>query len=164
MKRRLVLARALLNRPRLLILDEPTTGLDPQARQLIWQRVRRLREEGVTILLTTHYMEEASQLCDRVILMDEGRVLLEGTPASLIAREAGSSVVEIWNVDPRVRALVEGRKWRVQEEEGRLYLYERDGEEIARAIVEIAPEQERLIRQATLEDVFLLRAGRTLRE
>lgn len=164
MKRRLVLARALLNRPRLLILDEPTTGLDPQARQLIWQRVRRLREEGVTILVTTHYMEEASQLCDRVILMDEGRVLLEGTPPSLIAREAGSSVVEIWNVDPRVRALVEGRKWRVQEEEGRLYLYEREGEEIARAIVEIAPEQERLIRQATLEDVFLLRAGRTLRE
>jgi lipooligosaccharide transport system ATP-binding protein len=164
MKRRLVLARALLNRPRLLILDEPTTGLDPQARQLIWQRVRRLREEGVTILLTTHYMEEASQLCDRVILMDEGRVLLEGTPASLIAQEAGSSVVEIWNVDPRVRDLVEERKWIAQEEDGRLYLYERDGEEIARSIVEIAPDQERLIRQATLEDVFLLRAGRSLRE
>jgi lipooligosaccharide transport system ATP-binding protein len=164
MKRRLVLARALLNRPRLLILDEPTTGLDPQARQLIWQRVRRLREEGVTILLTTHYMEEAAQLCDRVILMDEGRILLEGTPRTLIAQEAGSSVVELWNVDPRIRSLIDARGWMVQEEEGRLYLYERDWEEIARAIVAAAPEQERLIRQATLEDVFLLRAGRTLRE
>lgn len=81
MKRRLVLARALLNRPRLLVLDEPTTGLDPQARQVIWHRVRRLREEGVTVLLTTHYMEEASQLCDRVVLMDQGCILLEGPPS-----------------------------------------------------------------------------------
>jgi lipooligosaccharide transport system ATP-binding protein len=164
MKRRLVLARSLINEPRLLLLDEPTTGLDPQARQLIWQRVRHLLAEGVTVLLTTHYMEEASQLCHRVILMDEGKILLEGRPEELIRREVGREVVELWQVDPEVRQLIEQAAWKIEEGESRIYLYDRDGGEIAARIAERFPRQERLIRPATLEDVFLLRTGRSLRD
>ncbi len=165
MKRRLMLARALLNRPRLLVLDEPTTGLDPQARHLIWQRVRHLRaQEGVTVLLTTHYMEEATQLCDRVILMDEGRILLEGRPDDLVKSEIGREVVEIWQAGPEMREFLSGRPWRFEESEDRLYVYDPEGGAAAAAIQERFPEQERLIRRATLEDVFLHRAGRTLKE
>lgn len=165
MKRRLMLARALLNRPRLLVLDEPTTGLDPQARHLIWQRVRQLREsEGVTVLLTTHYMEEAARLCDRVILMDGGKILLEGTPAGLVAEEVGREVVELTSPEPALRELVAARGWMAEEVEERLLLYDRDGGAIATVIQESFPHSERLIRAATLEDVFLHRAGRTLRE
>jgi lipooligosaccharide transport system ATP-binding protein len=164
MKRRLVLARALLNSPRLLLLDEPTTGLDPQARHLIWQRVRTLKAEGVTVLLTTHYMEEAQQLCDRVVLMDEGRILLDGEPAELIAREVGREVVELWNASSEVREFARATDWTVEEVEDRLYVYDEDGGSAAAEIGTRFPEQERLIRHATLEDVFLRRAGRSLRE
>ncbi len=96
MKRRLMLARALLNEPRLLVLDEPTTGLDPQARRLVWERIRTLKRQGTTILLTTHYMEEAAQLCDRTIIMDHGRIVAEGTPAELVAAHVGADVVEVY--------------------------------------------------------------------
>jgi lipooligosaccharide transport system ATP-binding protein len=164
MKRRLILARALMNHPRLLILDEPTTGLDPQARHLIWQRVRQLKSEGVTALLTTHYMEEASQLCDRVILMDNGRILLQGTPGELVAREAGREVVELWELTDEVRSFVRAAGWPAEEAEERLFLYDRGGDGIAAAIGDRFPHQPRLIRHATLEDVFLLRAGRALKE
>src|SRR6185503_2189713 len=102
MKRRLVLARALLNEPRVLMLDEPTTGLDPQARHAIWTRIRGLRSHGTTVLLTTHYMEEASQLCDRVVVMDGGRILLEGAPSTLVDREVGHTVVEAWNYEEQL--------------------------------------------------------------
>ncbi|HET9952768.1 MAG TPA: ABC transporter ATP-binding protein, partial [Candidatus Eisenbacteria bacterium] len=102
LKRRLVLARALMNQPRVLVLDEPTTGLDPQARHAIWTRIRALKATGVTVLLTTHYMEEASQLCDRVILVDNGKILLDGSPAEVIAREVGQTVIEAWNHTPEV--------------------------------------------------------------
>src|SRR4029453_6194642 len=95
MKRRLILARALVNRPALLVLDEPTTGLDPQARHLVWERLRELKRNGVAMLLTTHYMEEAAQLCDRLVVMDHGRIIAEGTPAELIARHVGHDVIEI---------------------------------------------------------------------
>ncbi len=122
MKRRLSLARALLNRPRLLLLDEPTTGLDPQARHLVWQRVRQLKSEGVTILLTTHSMEEAHQLCDRVTLMDSARILLEGRPDELVAREVGREVVEIWSPHEDVRAFVRASGWRSDEIEDRLFV------------------------------------------
>ncbi len=94
-KRRLIIARALLNQPQLLILDEPTTGLDPQGRHLVWQKLRALKSEGVTLILTTHYMEEAAQLCDRLIIMHEGLVLTEGTPAELVCAHVLSHVVEI---------------------------------------------------------------------
>jgi lipooligosaccharide transport system ATP-binding protein len=164
MKRRLMLARALINNPRLLILDEPTTGLDPQARHLIWERVRQLQSEGVTTLLTTHYMEEAAQLCDRVILMDKGKILLEGAPAELVEREAGREVVELWELAADVRAFVRAAGWAAEETEARLYLYDRGGDGIADAIGTRFPHQPRLIRHATLEDVFLLRAGRALQE
>ena len=164
MKRRLMLARALLNEPWLLVLDEPTTGLDPQARQLIWQRVRRLREAGVTVLLTTHYMDEASQLADRVVVMNEGKILLEGTPKSLVADEVGREVVELWNVDEPVRVFLGEHEWPVEEVDGRLYIYDREGGEAAHAIESRFPSQDRQVRHATLEDVFLLRTGRALKD
>lgn len=164
MKRRLTLARALINEPSLLVLDEPTTGLDPQARQLIWQRIRQLRAEGVTVLLTTHYMEEASQLCDRVILMDEGRILLEGRPGDLVASEVGHQVVELWNMTDELRDFVHGLGEVVEETEDRLYIYERNGQDLGEVIGRRFPHQERLIRPASLEDVFLHRAGRALKE
>lgn len=164
MKRRLVLARSLLNRPRLLLLDEPTTGLDPQARHLIWSRVRQLKSQGVTVILTTHYMDEAQALCDRVILMDEGRILLDGKPAEVVAREVGAEVLEIWNAPEEVRAFVRAGGWRVEETEDRMYLYERDGGAAREEIERRYPDQERLLRHATLEDVFLVRTGRMLRD
>jgi lipooligosaccharide transport system ATP-binding protein len=164
MKRRLILARALLNEPRLLILDEPTTGLDPQARHLIWQRVRTLKSEGTTILLTTHYMEEASQLCDRVILMDAGKILLEGTPADLVASEVGREVVEIWNYPPEVMAFIEERAWKYEVVDERVHIYLPMDVDGGRIIDERFPHQEHLLRHATLEDVFLRRAGRALRD
>ena len=164
MKRRLMLARALLNEPQLLVLDEPTTGLDPQARQLIWQRVRHMREAGITVLLTTHYMEEASQLADRVIVMNEGKILLEGEPAVLVQNEVGQEVVELWNVTDAAREFIEQQDWPMESVEGRLYICDRVGGEVAHAIESRFPEQDRQIRHATLEDVFLRRTGRALKD
>jgi len=164
MKRRLVLARALLNEPRVLILDEPTTGLDPQARHAIWARVRSLRARGTTVLLTTHYMEEASQLCDRVVIMDGGRILIEGTPQSLVDREVGRTVVEAWNHGEEFAGFLRGLPGRLEEVGDRLYFYPTEGDHIERLLEERFPQQERLIRRATLEDVFLKLTGRALRE
>ncbi|MCC7144525.1 MAG: ATP-binding cassette domain-containing protein [Candidatus Eisenbacteria bacterium] len=164
MKRRLVLARALINEPKVLVLDEPTTGLDPQARHLIWQRVRQLQQRGVTVLLTTHYMEEATQLCNRVILMHGGKILLEGAPASLIESEVGREVVELWNCSEAVRSFVAASGFRHEVVEERIYLYDRESGTIRSEIERRFPDQERLIRHATLEDVFLHRAGRSLSE
>jgi lipooligosaccharide transport system ATP-binding protein len=164
MKRRLILARALMNRPRLLILDEPTTGLDPQARHMIWQRVRALKAEGTTILLTTHYMEEASQLCDRVILMDLGKILLEGSPAQVIRDSVGDEVLEIWNFSPEVSAYIAERDWPSEVVEDRIFVYLPAGSEGAREFGDRFPHQERSLRRATLEDVFLRKAGRALRD
>lgn len=163
MKRRLVLARALVNEPRVLILDEPTTGLDPQARHSIWTRIRALRATGVTVLLTTHYMEEATQLCDRVILVDHGRVLLDGAPKDLIAREIGHTVIEAWNHGAEFAAAARALPGRVEEIGDRLFVYPEDGEGAERYFDERFPDQERQIRRATLEDVFLKRTGRALR-
>jgi len=165
MKRRLVLARSLMNRPRLLLLDEPTTGLDPQARHLIWSRVRSLQSQGVTCILTTHYMDEAQALCDRVVLMDHGKILLEGKPSDLVAREVGAEVLELRNVPADVRAFVREAGWPVEETEDRIYVYDRGSGTSARAEIERRfPDQERLVRHATLEDVFLVRTGRMLRD
>ncbi len=164
MKRRLVLARALLNEPRVLILDEPTTGLDPQARHAIWTRLRGLRATGVTVLLTTHYMEEAAQLCDRVIVVDHGRVLMDGSPASLVEREVGHTVVEAWNYEPTFAAFLGSLPGRLEEVGDRLYFYPAAGDHVERLLDERFPGQERLIRRATLEDVFLKLTGRALRD
>jgi lipooligosaccharide transport system ATP-binding protein len=163
MKRRLVLARALLNEPRVLILDEPTTGLDPQARHAIWDRIRSLRANGTTVLLTTHYMEEASQLCDRVIVMDGGSILLEGSPQDLVEREVGPTVVEAWNYGEDFLRFLHGLSGRVEEVGSRLYYYPQE-DHVERLFEQRFPHQERLIRRATLEDVFLKLTGRALRD
>ncbi len=164
MKRRLILARALVNEPRVLVLDEPTTGLDPQARHAIWTRVRALRATGVTVLLTTHYMEEAAQLCDRVIVIDNGQVLLEGTPEELVRREVGRGVIEVWNYGADLAAALRELAGRLEEVGDRLYFYPEDEDAVERLLESRFPHQERLHRRATLEDVFLKRTGRALRD
>jgi lipooligosaccharide transport system ATP-binding protein len=166
MRRRLMLARALLNDPELLVLDEPTTGLDPQARRLVWERIRTLQRHGTTILLTTHYMEEAAQLCDRLIIMDGGRIVDEGRAEELVASRVGSEVVEIHlpegaDAEDVVARLGRG-PWRSERAGGMLYLYLRDGhgDELLRQLGGLDVAR----RRATLEDVFLTITGHTLRE
>jgi len=168
MKRRLMLARALLNDPALLVLDEPTTGLDPQARRLVWERIRSLKDRGTTTLLTTHYMEEAARLCDRLIIMDGGRIVAAGTTEELIERWVGEEVVEIRLGDENGdRAAVVGRlavgPWRLEEAEHMVYLHLRGpagDETLLRALTGC----EFTRRRATLEDVFLTLTGHSLRD
>ena len=164
MKRRLLIARSLINRPRLLLLDEPTTGLDPQARHLIWQRIHALKKAGTTILLTTHYMEEASQLCDRVIFMDHGRVLLEGSPEALIREKVSKDVVEISGASADLIALLKREGGSVESVGDRIYVYTDRGDEIHRLVKESHSVEQCLLRRGTLEDVFLKATGRELRE
>jgi lipooligosaccharide transport system ATP-binding protein len=165
MKRRLTIARSLVNDPELLLLDEPTTGLDPQARHLLWERLYRLKREGVTQIITTHYMDEAEQLCDRLVIMDGGVVVGEGSPAELIERWSTREVLEL-RFEPEVRpdaAVLEPVAERVEELPDRLLLYTADGEhaqgEVHRAGLRPLSS---LVRRSTLEDVFLRLTGRTL--
>ena len=165
MKRRLIIARALLNTPKLLVLDEPTTGLDPQARHLIWQKVRTLKSLGVTVLLSTHYMEEAAQLCDRLSILHEGKILTEGTPAQLIQDVVGSQVLEVgmYGDNPsRVTGWLDGNARFVQEVGDRLFVF---GSELEPFKQKVLDERLSLTqRPATLEDVFLRLTGAGLRE
>jgi lipooligosaccharide transport system ATP-binding protein len=171
MKRRLTVARALMSQPELLVLDEPTTGLDPQARQLFWQKLRQLKREGMTMLLTTHYMEEAAQLCDRVIIMDASRIIARGTPRELIERIIGREVIEVHFEDGgRERALAAvhavANGFEVEETPDVAFIYERDGmraSELDLRAIE-ALEGEVVLRKASLEDVFLRLTGRELIE
>ena len=166
MKRRLMLARALLNDPELLVLDEPTTGLDPQARRLVWERVRVRKRQGTTILLTTHYMEEAAQLCDRLIIMDGGRIVAEGAPAALIATHVGAEVVEVALPaadGDGVAARLAAGPWRTERVGDRLYLYLREGQANEAMFAALAG-QDFAHRRATLEDVFLTLTGHALRD
>jgi lipooligosaccharide transport system ATP-binding protein len=164
MMRRLVLARALLNEPELIILDEPTTGLDPQSRHQVWDRLVHLKQDGVSILLTTHYMEEASRLCDRVIFIDHGRILVEGSPRDLINRYVGSQVIEINQVSDDLRAFVKARG-PAQEDLGyRLIVSGGEDGGLYREIVERFHPADCTLRVGTLEDVFLKLTGRELRE
>ena len=165
MKRRLTIARSLVNDPELMLLDEPTTGLDPQARHAVWDRLFRLKRQGVTLVLTTHYMDEAEQLCDRLVIMDHGRIAEEGSPLELIERLSTREVVELRFPDdvPQIDAGVfNGRVARTEALPDRLLLYTDDGD----ALVPIAHERLRpqsvLVRRSTLEDVFLRLTGRTL--
>jgi lipooligosaccharide transport system ATP-binding protein len=167
MKRRLTIARSLVNDPELLLLDEPTTGLDPQARHLLWERLYRLKREGVTQIVTTHYMDEAEQLCDRLVVMDGGVIVAEGSPAELIAQYSTREVLEL-RFPPDVAAPVDvaGRlAERVEVLPDRVLLYTADGEhlqgELARAGIR---PQSGLVRRSSLEDVFLRLTGRTLVE
>lgn len=170
MKRRLVIARALINDPRLLILDEPTTGLDPQARHLVWRKLRLLRERGVTILLTTHYMDEAEILCDRLIIIDGGKSIAEGAPRELIKRYIGRSVLETHPTpDEREAVMAElersiGETGRIEAVEDVIYAYG-VGEDHQQRIEEIIGDPYRVhFRRANLEDVFLSLTGRGLAE
>ena len=166
MKRRLLIARALLNQPELLILDEPTTGLDPQARHLVWQRLRSLKAQGITQILTTHYMEEAAQLCDRVVLMHAGRILRQGRPMDLVRAEIGEEVIEVRGdaaMHRVVLAAVDGKAFRWEQAGDTLYLYCADGRTLLPTLSALRPPH-LLHRPATLEDLFLKVAGRSLQE
>ncbi|MBX5474027.1 MAG: ABC transporter ATP-binding protein [Thermoleophilia bacterium] len=165
MKRRLTIARALVNDPELLLLDEPTTGLDPQARHALWDRLFRLKQQGVTLVLTTHYMDEAEQLCDRLVIMDRGRIAEEGSPAELIRRLSTREVVELRFAGPSPRvdlALFDGRVARVEALPDRVLLYADDGDALVPLVHERLRPQSVLVRRSTLEDVFLRLTGRTL--
>jgi lipooligosaccharide transport system ATP-binding protein len=171
MKRRLTIARSLINEPELLLLDEPTTGLDPQARHVLWDRLYRLKQQGVTLILTTHYMDEAEQLCDRLVVMDGGRFAAEGSPRELIAAHCTREVLELrFGIDDeqaRGEALekVSDLAERVEELSDRLLLYADDGERVLAAVRGrgMSPEAA-LVRRSTLEDVFLTLTGRSLIE
>ena len=163
MKRRLILARALINQPKLLILDEPTIGLDPQARHLIWEKLKLLRSQGNTIVLTTHYLEEAERLCDRLVIMNDGKILVEGTPGDLVKEYVGNGIVEAENTPDVLSCLsrkgipytVAGDMVQVVTEETR---------EVAALLLDECHARRVIARAATLEDVFLSLTGRGLRE
>jgi lipooligosaccharide transport system ATP-binding protein len=170
MKRRLTIARSLINDPEILLLDEPTTGLDPQARHILWDRLYRLKQQGVTLVLTTHYMDEAEQLCDRLVVMDGGRIVAEGSPQSLIAQHSTREVAEMrfeigTNADAasRLAAAFTGGNERVEPLPDRVLLYVADGEAAVARVhaVGLRPVSS-LVRRSTLEDVFLRLTGRSL--
>ena len=168
MKRRLTIARALINEPQLLLLDEPTTGLDPQARHLLWDRLYRLKQRGVTLVLTTHYMDEAEQLCDRLVVMDKARIVAEGSPRALIERYSTREVTELRFAPGDAEALagmLDGIAQRVEHLPDRVLLYADDGEAAAIAVHQrgLKPETV-LVRRSSLEDVFLRLTGRSLVE
>ena len=168
MKRRLTIARALVSEPDILMLDEPTTGLDPQARHILWDRLFRLKEDGVTLIITTHFMDEAEQLCDRLVVMDKGKIMAEGSPAELIKEYSTREVLEVRfgsdrnkEVAPILREMCD----RIEELQDRILLYVEDGELLLEAIAakKLHPNTS-LVRRSSLEDVFLRLTGRSLIE
>jgi lipooligosaccharide transport system ATP-binding protein len=171
MKRRLTIARSLVNDPEVLLLDEPTTGLDPQARHTVWDRLFRLKQRGVTLILTTHYMDEAEQLCDRLVVMDKGKIAAEGSPLELIGRYSTREVVELRfrgenrpeEVATELKSRLDGFVRRLEALPDRLLLYTDDGDATASHIHELSLNPDSvLVRRSTLEDVFLHLTGRTL--
>lgn len=167
MKRRLVIARALINQPRLLVLDEPTTGLDPQARLLIWNKLRSLKKSGVSMILTTHYMDEAAQLCDRLVIMDHGKILALGKPVDLIREHVGKEVYEIRGNHEMLNPLRQEYLKRGFDAEcfgDSLYLFVRDGMSSSEALFHELKDFDFHRRMASLEDVFLKVSGKELRE
>lgn len=164
LKKRLLVVRALVNEPRLLILDEPTAGLDPQARHQIWDKIRELRRSGTTIILTTHYMEEAAMLCDRLVIMDGGKIIERGKPAELITRHLGRDVIEIEDAPDGTEERFCREGMPCEAHAGRLYIYTDDGRGLLPRVTQELPSGNVVLRQATLEDVFLKLTGRQLRE
>jgi lipooligosaccharide transport system ATP-binding protein len=169
MKRRLTIARSLINDPDILILDEPTTGLDPQARHVVWDRLYRLKQRGVTLILTTHYMDEAEQLCDRLVVMDHGRFAAEGTPRSLIAQYSTPEVLEVrFSPDSHMQAaekINDISSERTEVLADRILLYTGDGDAALAAVRGLGLEPlTSLVRRSTLEDVFLHLTGRRLED
>ena len=166
MKRRLTIARGLVNEPDLMLLDEPTTGLDPQARHVLWDRLYRLKQQGVTLVLTTHYMDEAEQLCDRLVVMDQGKIVAEGSPRDLIERTVPREVVELRFGEAGgdgIRGKLDGVGKRIEVLQDRILIGTEDGDATVVAVHErgVMPEST-LVRRSTLEDVFLTLTGRTL--
>jgi lipooligosaccharide transport system ATP-binding protein len=168
MKRRLTIARGLMNEPDMVLLDEPTTGLDPQARHLVWERLYRLKRQGVTLILTTHYMDEAEQLCDRLVVMDKARIVAHGSPRELIAQHSSREVLEL-RFDDGVgfdgAASLDGLVARAEHLPDRWLLYTEDGDATSEAVHALGYRPlSQLVRRSTLEDVFLRLTGRTLFE
>jgi lipooligosaccharide transport system ATP-binding protein len=168
MKRRLTIARGLINEPEILLLDEPTTGLDPQARHILWDRLFRLKEQGVTLVITTHYMDEAEQLCDRLMVMDKGKIMAEGSPAELIKKYSSKEVLEVRFGSENnivVAEKLKGIGERLEVLPDRILVYAQSGEKCLEQIVKLGLEPvTSLVRRSSLEDVFLRLTGRTLVE
>ena len=168
MKRRLTIARALINEPEVVILDEPTTGLDPQARHLLWERLYRLKQRGATLIITTHYMDEAEQLCDRLVVMDKAKIVAEGSPRELIDRYSTREVLELRlpdSVRDRLDGRLDGMADRVEVLPDRVLLYTDDGERSLEQVHQREiPVESALVRRSSLEDVFLRLTGRSLIE
>jgi lipooligosaccharide transport system ATP-binding protein len=166
MKRRVIIARGLINEPDLFILDEPTTGLDPQARHVLWDRLYRLKQQGVTLIITTHYMDEAEQLCDRLVVMDKGRIVAEGSPAGLIREHTPRDVVELRfpiGVLESITGRIEGLSEHTEILADRALVYTDDAEKLIAIVTESDMEPETVLaRRSSLEDVFLRLTGRTL--
>jgi lipooligosaccharide transport system ATP-binding protein len=166
MKRRLTIARALVNEPDILMLDEPTTGLDPQARHVLWDRLFRLKEQGVTLVITTHYMDEAEQLCDRLVVMDKGRIMAEGSPAELIKQYSSKEVLEVRfgsSANQEAAKKIEGLGDRTEVLPDRILIYSENGEKMLEQIVKLGLSPlTSLVRRSSLEDVFLRLTGRSL--
>jgi len=166
MKRRLTIARSLINEPDMMLLDEPTTGLDPQARHLLWDRLYRLKQRGVTLVLTTHYMDEAEQLCDRLVVMDKAKIVAEGSPRKLIEQYSTREVTELRfpvGIQETLDGQLDGLAERIEHLPDRLLLYTDDGEAVAVAVHDRGLQPETvLVRRSTLEDVFLRLTGRSL--
>jgi len=168
MKRRLTIARALINEPEVVLLDEPTTGLDPQARHVIWERLYQLKRRGATLLLTTHYMDEAEQLCDRLVVMDKAKIVAEGSPRQLIEHYSTREVLELRLLD-EVRHKLDGKLERLADRiealPDRVLLYTTNGEQTLERVHAMAiPLESALVRRSTMEDVFLRLTGRSLVE
>jgi lipooligosaccharide transport system ATP-binding protein len=165
LKRRLTIARGLLNAPRIMVLDEPTTGLDPQARHLVWQKLRYLRSQGVTMLLTTHYMDEAAHLCDRIVIIDHGQIIAEGTPDELVARYAGRDVIELHLGDndaaPVMQELLRHEHMDIERFDDIVYVFPGEDSTFDPRVVEPFVERA-VLRRSNLEDVFLKITGRGL--
>jgi len=165
MRRRLILARALMNEPQILILDEPTTGLDPQARHLIWTKIRNLQKQGVTVILTTHYMDEAAQLCDRITIMDHGKIIEKGKPADMVKAHVGEEVLEVLHSEEAMTCL---RQYfpdaRFDVVGDKIQVFANKPRGVLAKVLEEASFKGALIRDSNLEDVFLKLAGRSLRD
>jgi lipooligosaccharide transport system ATP-binding protein len=165
MKRRLIFARALLNQPQILLLDEPTTGLDPQARHLVWDEVRHLKKQQVTIILTTHYMDEAEVLCDRILIVDKGKIIEEGSPAQLVRKHIGEDVLELDYDEKLISTLKESfPDARVEKLSERMQIFTDKPHGVFEGFLKDHPLQNVTIRKANIEDVFLKLTGRGLRE
>ncbi len=164
MMRRLVLARALINQPRLLILDEPTTGLDPQSRHQVWERLEHLKASGISIVLTTHNMDEAARLCNRLVIIDHGRILEEGKPEELIKKHAGKYIIEVTEPEEELRSYLRSKNLGYEDLRYRLIIYQGGSEDLFHVISERYCRGGCHLRMATLEDVFLKLTGRGLRE